>query len=44
MYQGTGQPTTWINVTGEPIPPDQYDEILYKYQLSTEKDRYLLGN
>ncbi len=44
MYQGMGQPTTWMNVTGEPIPPDQYDEILYRYQLPSEKDRYLLGN
>jgi hypothetical protein len=44
MYQGTGQPTTYINVTGDPIPQDQHDEILYKYRLPMEKDRYLLGN
>ncbi len=44
MYQGMGQPTTYINVTGDSIPPDQHDEILYKYRLPAEKDRYLLGN
>ena len=44
MYQGMGQPTTYINVAGDPIPPDQHDEILYKYRLPAEKDRYLLGN
>jgi hypothetical protein len=44
MYHGAGQPTTWMNVMGEPIPPDQHDEILYKYQLPTERDRSMLGN
>ena len=44
MYQGMGRPTTYINVAGDSIPPDQHDEILYKYRLPAEKDRYLLGN
>ncbi len=44
MYQGMGQPTTYINVAGDPIPPDQHDEMLYKYRLPVEEDRYLLGN
>ncbi len=42
MYQGMGRPTTYINVAGDSIPPDQHDEILYKYRLPAEKDRYLM--
>ena len=44
MYQGEGKPTKWMNIMGDEIPPEQHDEIIYKYQLPSEKDRHMLGN
>jgi hypothetical protein len=38
MYQGEGKPTKWMNVMGELIPPDQHDEILYKYHNFQRKE------
>jgi hypothetical protein len=45
MYHGRNQPTTWVNILGEPIPPERVDEIQLKYSMPPEKDqKAVLGN
>ncbi len=38
------QPTVWLNLFGHEIPPEQMDNITFKYFLPPEKDQATLGN
>ncbi len=38
------QPSVWLDIKGEVIPPEKLNEITFKYCVPPEKDQALLGN
>ncbi len=38
------QPSVWLDIFGETIPPDKVEKIPFKYCMPPEKDQALLGN
>jgi hypothetical protein len=39
-----GQPTVWVDLFGQTIPPEKVEDIPFKYYLPPERDQALLGN
>ena len=44
MTYAPGQPSVWLDIHGETIPPEKVDEIPLKYYMPPEKDQAILGN
>jgi len=44
MTYGRDQPSVWLDIHGQTIPPEDVDEIPLKYYMPPEKDQVILGN
>jgi hypothetical protein len=44
MYYNDTQATEWLGLQGNVIPPEEVENLTYKYHLPPEKDQALLGN
>ncbi len=44
MTYAPGQPSVWLDIHGEKIPPEKVDEIPLKYFMPPERDQIILGN
>jgi hypothetical protein len=44
MSYENGQPTVWLDLCGQTIPPEKVEEIPYKYYMPPVKDQAILGN